>query len=130
MLPNMGWAQATCHTGPSWLHRQSGHVYFTCREEENDATDRYRRAEDTNRAQLQNRELEDGSGVLPSQIRHQYLATVPDIKDLDGAVGGTGGEARPVIIHLGIVLKERPSGALGTCLWYNPATKEGINGLF
>lgn len=47
------------------------------------------------------------NSVLPSQICHQYLSTVSDVKDLYGAVGGTGGEARSVIIHLSVVLKQR-----------------------
>ena len=24
MLPNLGWAQSTCHTGPSWLGGEGG----------------------------------------------------------------------------------------------------------
>lgn len=44
---------------------------------------------------------------LPSEVCHQDLSSVPDIKDLDGAIGGTGGESSPVIIHLGIMLKQK-----------------------
>lgn len=50
--------------------------------------------------------MKNDSCVSPSQIGHEYLPTVPDVKDLDGAVGGTGGEARSVIIHLSIVLPQ------------------------
>lgn len=43
---------------------------------------------------------------LPSEVCHKDLPSVSDVKDLDGAVRRTGGEPSPVVVHLGIVLKQ------------------------
>lgn len=45
------------------------------------------------------------TSFLPSEVGHQDLPSVSDIEDLDGAVGGAGGESGTVVVHLGVVLK-------------------------
>lgn len=51
--------------------------------------------------------------ALPSQVGHQNLAAVPHVKDLDGAVGRAGGQSRPIIVHLGIVLRQEEEKSQG-----------------
>lgn len=51
--------------------------------------------------------------VLPSQVGHQNLAAVPHVKDLNSAVRRAGGESRPIIIHLGIVLRQEEEKSQG-----------------
>lgn len=43
--------------------------------------------------------------ILPSEVCYKDLASISDIKDLYGAIRGTGSESSTVVVHLGIVLK-------------------------
>lgn len=42
--------------------------------------------------------------IVPSEVGDENLASIPDIKDLHGAIGGTRSKPSPVVIHLSIVL--------------------------
>ena len=81
MFPNFGWAHATCHTAPSCLATA-------------------------------NHEINNGApfqliSTIPAEGSEVVLCVVYDLKDLDCAVRGARGQLLAIVVHLGIMLRER-----------------------
>lgn len=67
MFPNLGWAQETCQTGPSWLVEDA---WVSAREARG-----------------------GGGGDKPAEGLEETVIVAVDFEDLDGLVGGAGLEA-------------------------------------